>query len=79
MQAAGSGATLLPAVEGPDDNDGYSSPAFDLSSSSETEDLPPPSKRLRHGKTAKDKVRYINSNNDLDDDEALALELLGKG
>ena len=77
MQAAGSGATLLPEVGGPDDDYGYTSPEFDLSSS-EAED-PPPSKKLRFGKSTVDKARYMNPNNDLDDDEALARKLLGKG
>jgi len=75
MQAAGSGATVLPEVADSDDDDGYVSPEFDLPQSSESEDCRPPSKKLRLGKN---KARYTNSNDDLDDDEALALKLLGR-
>jgi hypothetical protein len=75
MQAAGSGATLLPEAADSGDDEGYVSPEFELPRSSESED-PPPSKKLRLGKN---KARYSNPNDDLDDDEALALKLLGRG
>ncbi len=76
MQATGSGATLLPEVADSDNDDGYVSPEFDLPPSLKSEDHPPPAKKLRLGKN---KARYTNSNDDLDDDEVLALKLLGKG
>jgi hypothetical protein len=53
-----------------------------LTSSSEMEDRPRPSKKLRFGEqgsTMYDKAGYRNVNDELDDEEAMALKLLQRG
>jgi ATP-dependent RNA helicase DDX10/DBP4 len=67
--------------DAPSDDDGYVSPEFDLPDlPSDDEDMaPPPSKRNKSDSHSNKRTTKALSDAGLDDEEELALRLLGRG
>jgi ATP-dependent RNA helicase DDX10/DBP4 len=68
-----------PALTSADEDDGYISPEFNLPSSSDNDNAPPPSKRSKKSNKKVHKYEGTRGLGDLEDNEALVLRLLRGG